>query len=232
MMNSLTSSFRTWFTAILLIVAAAQAVEAQTSRDRRDQASPQDLERRLEKAEESLLKEYMDVASELYKQDAKEESLAVLERIHKINPKLSGLKEEMEKVREELMSANEIDTEINTSKGWGTAIAVVTEGKPIRIQAAGDYKLTLTSQVPLTGLPTEDSQTDHSKAAPFGALMGIVVTDGKPGEPFPVNSGIELTPKKSGQLFLRVNVPVTARCSGEIKVRVSGGGLTDPNKRR
>ncbi|MCA9064488.1 MAG: hypothetical protein KDA96_15565 [Planctomycetaceae bacterium] len=230
-MSRFIASSSAWLTAILLTVVTAQVVEAQ-SRDRRDQASPMELEKRLEKAEETLLDEYKTVASELYKQDAKEESLAVLQRIQRINPRMEGLKEEIERLREELLSSNDIDTKIDTGKGWGVALANVTAGKAVRIQAVGDYRLTLTTPVPMTGLPTENPQTDHSRAAPFGALIGVVVgDDGKPGEPFPVTASTEFTPKSSGQLFLRVNVPVAAKCTGDIKVRITGG-VTPAAKRR
>ena len=63
----------------------------------------------------------------------------------------------------------------------------------------------------------------HVAVAPFGALIGVVVTDGKPGDPFAVNAGVEHTSKKGGLLYLRVNVPASARCKGDIKIQVSGG---------
>jgi hypothetical protein len=49
------------------------------------------------------------------------------------------------------------------------------------------------------------------------------MTDGKPGDPFVVNATLEHTPKQGGNLFLRVNVPATAKCKGDIKLQVSGG---------
>ena len=105
------------------------------------------------------------------------------------------------------------------------------EGKPFRLAAVGEYKLEYSAAVPVTGLSSADPTKDHVSAGPFGALIGVVVTDGKPGEAFAVNGGLEQTPKKSGQLFLKVNVPSIAKCKGEIRIQLSGA-IKSPLKRK
>jgi len=77
--------------------------------------------------------------------------------------------------------------------------------------------------------PDEDSK-DHIANAPLGCLLGVIVSDGKPGKPFPVKAELEYTPKESGQLFLKVNVPDGSRCIGKLKVRFSG--YIDSGKKR
>ena len=174
------------------------------------------------KAEEGLLKEYMEVAKEYLKKGEKEEALTVLKRVEHINPKMEGLKQEMDRIGEELMQENDAKLELDVSKGWGNPICEVTEGKPFRLAATGEYKMIYSTTIPLTGLPTKDPALDHVSVGPFGALIGVIVTDGQPGEPFVVNGGLEHTPKKSGQLYLRVNVPAAAKCTGDIKLQLSG----------
>ena len=116
---------------------------------------------------------------------------------------------------------------LDVSKGWGDAVAEVTKGEAFRIVAAGDYKMTASLSLDVNGLRSRDPIRDLAAAVPFGALMGIVQgADGKPSRPFAVRSGLEFTPKKSGRLFLRVNTPPTAKCTGKVQVQISGNVKT------
>ena len=224
---------------IIAVMLTSSAVFAQSTRSKdkekdkdKDGPNSQQLEIRMTKAEEGLLKEYMEVAKEYLKKGEQEEALTVLKRVEHINPKLEGLKQEMDRIGEELMQENEAKLELDVSKGWGNIpICEVTEGKTFRITATGEYKMIYSTTIPLTGLPTNDPALDHVAASPFGALIGVIVTDGNPGEPFVVNGGLEHTPKKSGQLYLRVNVPAAAKCTGDIKLQLSGA-ITSVAKKR
>jgi len=184
-------------------------------------ASPQQLEFRISKAEEQLIEEYLEVANEYYKQDQKEQSIAVLERIAKMNPQMPGIRQRMDGIREELLQENGLKLDFDTAKLW-LPVAEVEEGRGLRIVVAGEYKMDLTTPVTLAGLPTGDPAKDHVGGVPFGAVIGMVFTDGKPGDPFLIGGAVEHTPKKSGTLFLRVNVPATAKCRGDLKVQISG----------
>ena len=225
--------------AAIVVLLTPPAVFAQGSRSKdkdkekdKDGPNSQQLEIRMTKAEEGLLKEYMEVAREYLKKGEKEEALTVLQRVEHINPKMEGLKHEMDRISEELMQENEAKLELDVSKGWGNIpICEVTEGKAFRIAATGEYKMIYSTTIPLTGLPTKDPALDYIAAGPFGAMIGVVVTDGKPGDPFVVNGGLEHTPKKSGQLYLRVNVPAAAKCTGNIKLQLSGA-ITSVAKKR
>lgn len=199
----------------------AQSKDRDKNKERKDGASETELAERISKAEELLLKEYKEVVNEHYKQGRKESAIEVLQRIAAINPKMEGVEDQIKMINEELLQENGIKMEMNVSNGW-VPVCEVEEGKPFRIAVVGEYKLDLTTPVPLTGLSTSDPAKDHVAVAPFGALIGLVMTDGKPGEPFAVNTGLEQKPKKGGQLFLRVNVPAIAKCKGELKLQASG----------
>jgi hypothetical protein len=212
----------------LLLLAAALASPACGQTKSRDSkkgkdasASPQQLEARISKAEEQLLDEYLSVANEYYKQGELEQSVVVLERVAQINPKLEGIRQRIQGIREELIQENGLKLDFDTSKQW-LALAEVEAGRPFRLIAAGEYKLDLNSSVSLTGLSTSDPAKDHLGNAPFGALVGIVFTENKPGDPFLINGAVEHNPKKSGTLYLRINVPSTAKCRGDIRVQISG----------
>ncbi len=218
---------RTRLILVVLFLAAlsdstfAQSKDRDKNKDRKDGASETELAERISKAEELLLKEYKEVVTEHYKQGRKESAIEVLQRIAAVNPTMDGVQDQIKMINEELLQENGIKMEMDVSNGW-VPVCEVEEGKPFRIAVVGEYKLDMTTPVPLTGLSTSDPAKDHVAVAPFGALIGLVMTDGKPGEPFAVTAGMEHKPKKGGQFFLRVNVPVIAKCKGDLKLQVSG----------
>lgn len=209
---------------LLLLTSTASGQSKSSDRDktRREEPTGQELATRLTKAEESLLKEYLDVADTFYRQGDRDSAIDVLQKVMHIAPKRADIQQRMDSIREEMMQENGLRTELDVSKSW-LPVCEVEEGKPFRLTATGDYKLDYTTTVPVTGLSTANPQTDHIAAAPFGALIGVILTDGKPGEPFAVNATLEHKPKKGGQLYLRVNVPAAAKCKGELKLQLSGG---------
>ena len=218
---------RTRLILVVLFLAAlsdstfAQSKDRDKNKDRKDGASETELAERISKAEELLLKEYKEVVTEHYKQGRKDSAIEVLQRIAAVNPTMDGVQDQIKMINEELLQENGIKMEMDVSNGW-VPVCEVEEGKPFRIAVVGEYKLDMTTPVPLTGLSTSDPAKDHVAVAPFGALIGLVMTDGKPGEPFAVTAGMEHKPKKGGQFFLRVNVPVIAKCKGDLKLQVSG----------
>ncbi len=214
----------------LLIDAVAVA---QSSRDRkRDDDAPSaiELEMRLKKAETALVDEYKEVAIEFYNQGDKETSMAMLRRLKQLSPSLEGLGNRIKAMNEELMQENANSIEIDTRKVEWLPVGNVMEGKAFRMKASGEYKITLTTTVGVEGMQTDEKAKNFVSTAPIGSLMAAIVTDGKPGRPFPVKAEMEHTPKKGGQLFLKLNVPEGTRCIGKIKVGFSG--YIDTGKRK
>jgi len=205
---------------------------AQSSRDKkRDEDAPnaKELEIRLEKAEAALVDEYTEVAKEFYDQGDKEMSMAMLRRLNQLNPKLSGLGDKIKLISEELMQENANEIELDTRKTW-ELVGNVFKDRAFRLQATGEYKMTYAATIGVDGLKPDEDSKDHIANAPLGCLLGVIVSDGKPGKPFPVKAELEYTPKESGQLFLKVNVPDGSRCIGKLKVRFSG--YIDSGKKR
>ena len=153
----MTRHVQTALLTILAMLLALPGINAQGSRGKdKEPPNSQQLEIRVTKAEEGLLKEYMDVAKEYLKKGDKEEALEVLKRVEHINPQMEGLKQQMDRINEELMLENEATLELDVSKFWGQPICEVTEGKAFRLAATGEYKLSYSATVPLTGLPKQD----------------------------------------------------------------------------
>ena len=216
--------------ATLSVCACCLLIQAvchgQSSRDRRktdEAASEKALEVRLEKAEQALVEEYKEVVVEFYNQGNKERAMSMLKRLKKLSPDLSGLDDRIEAMSEELMQENADEFELDTRTTAWEYIGDVSEGKAFRIASAGEYKMTMTSTVSVDGITPDKEAKDHLPGAPLGCLLGVIVdAENKPGRPFPVKSQLEMAPRKSGKLFLKVNVPEGTRCIGKLKVRVSG----------
>ena len=121
----------------------------------------------------------------------------------------------------------------------------VSKNKPIRVEAAGSYKVSLIGPTDANGLPTKDPRTDMASGVRCGALMGIVVptsesspTSGatggggggkgggrnneKVGEPFEIGSNKEFRPSEDGILLLNVNLPAGHKSTGKLKLHISG----------
>ncbi|APZ91865.1 hypothetical protein [Fuerstiella marisgermanici] len=205
----------------LVLQAVADAQSSRSRQEKEDVLTDRELEMRLSKAEDALVSEYKDVAMKLYNQGDKEKSMAMLRRLKELNPRLEGLGDQIKQINEELMDENANEFDLDTKKPW-ESIGEVSEDKPFRIQSSGEFKMTFNATVTVDGLKPDKESKDYLPGAPLGCLLGVIVTDGKPGKPFPVKSQLEHTPKKGGTLFLKVNVPEGTRCLGRIKVKVSG----------
>ncbi len=205
----------------LALQAVADAQSSRSRKDKEDTPTAAELESRLKKAEETLISEYKDVAVQYYNQGDKEKSMQMLRRLKELNPRLEGLGDQIKQINEELMDENANEFDLDTKKPW-EPVGDVLEDKPFRIQSAGEFKITINATVNVDGLEPDKESKDYLPGAPLGRLLGVIVTDGKPGKPFPIGSQLEYTPKKGGTLYLKVNVPNDTRCFGRIKVKVSG----------
>ncbi|MEZ6133053.1 MAG: hypothetical protein R3C59_30655 [Planctomycetaceae bacterium] len=227
--------------ATLLVCSCCLVIDAVAvaqSRDRRrddDVPSSKTLELRLEKAEAALVDEYKLAAEEFHKQGDKEKAMAMLERLKQLSPQLEGLDRQIKAIGEELMQENADDIDIDTRLPEWKLVGNVMEGKAFRLQAAGEYKMTYMTTVGVDGVKPDKDAKDYNPGVPLGCLLGVIVSDNKDGKaeagkPFPVNAQLEHTPKESGKLFLKVNVPEGTKCVGKIKVHLSG--YIDTGKRR
>ena len=206
-----------------------QAANAQSSRDRRkdDTPSAKELEDRLAKAEEQLVEEYKSVAIEYYTQGDKVKSMQMLKRLKQLSPKLDGLSERIDSISEELMQENSGQFDLDTKNNDWLQVGAVFKDKPFRIQSAGTYRMTMTVTSDIDGIITEEDAGDFHGNHKIGSLLAVIVSKGKggkptAGKPFPVGSQLEHIPREDGVLYLKMNVPNGTRCTGKIKIGVSG----------
>ena len=217
---------------VLIMGLVATGAMAQSRRKKKDdEATPQSLEKRAQEAEVTLAQEYFSIADGFYRMGDVEKAKDYLVRLNEFRKGIPGVKDKIKQLEELVMSGNADRITIDPGKGWGDPIAEVTEGEAFRIVATGKYKMTVSLDLDVNGLSSKDPVTDLARGAPFGSLVGLVVTGGKPGQPFAIRSGIQHKPRKSGLLYVRVNMPPGAKCTGKIELQVSGRIVTKNNQK-
>jgi len=174
---------------------------------------------------ETFVKEAQQLASEYYEAGALDKSKSLLEAVLKLKPDAKEIELQIKKIDEDVLSANELEADVNAAKGWEWSGVSVIEDKPFRIQAEGVYRFMVNTTVGPAGFPEKDKEltTEMVSRAPCGALVGVVLKDdGKQGQPFFIGNGGDFRLKESGKLFLRVNSPPDSKHNGKISVKFSG----------
>ena len=136
------------------------------------------------KLQETFVRQAAELAKEYEAAGDLETSKKMLEAILKINDNLKGVRAKIKGLDDEILSANEADLELDTSKGWDEPRARVFQGKSLRILVSGQYRFITNLPVGPEGFPTENPVKEMARGVPCGALMGLVLdSKGKPGHP-------------------------------------------------
>lgn len=181
------------------------------------------LDVRSQKMQAGFLKESLDLARDYESVGELGKARRVYRALNRLNPKAKEIQDRLKRIDDAILSANAFEIELDTSIGWGVPRARVEKGKPFQVQATGTYRFQASLPVGPAGFSTANpAKTDLAENIRCGALMGLIVANGKPGKPFFVGVKREITPKNSGLLYLRVNSPAGSKCSGRLKVGLGG----------
>ena len=203
-----------------------------------------ELDIRAEKMLEGFVADTIKLADDYEKAGKFEEAQDQLRTVGKLKPELPGLKDKIEKLNEALFDTNDFDMDLDVAESWKRQVYVF-KGKPVRIEAPGNYKISLIGPSDANGLPTKDPRIDMAAGVRCGALMGIVLPTGdsgavgggaggggsgkgagrgndKTGEPFEIGASKEFTPNHDGVLLLNVNLPSGHKSTGKLRIHISG----------
>jgi len=185
------------------------------------------LDARLDEVRDSFLRDTSNLILSYENLGQYERAKTLLESLQKLDPRNEPIKAKIGELNAKIIESNEFDVELATDESW-QPIGAVTKDRPLRIRVTGDYNLTvsLTSLGP-EGLPTANPAEDLAANVPLGAVMGVITPAGsaqndKPPRPFAVGASFDKPADRDGILHLKVNVPPGARCTGSLKVKVSG----------
>ena len=191
------------------------------------------LDSKLEDVQRSFLKDTDSIIKGYEEGGQFDRAKVLLEVLLKLDPKNELIKKKLEQLDTKILDESEfeMDPALDPSKSW-QQVGVVTKDRLIRIEVDGDYKFVATLPVTPDGFPTKDPANDMANA-PLGAVVGIILPPGgipsaggggnqKQPNTFFVGTKYEQAAPRDGILLLKVNVPPGSKCTGKLKVKVSG----------
>jgi len=194
-------------------------------------ANPPELKRLEAKAEEvreSFLRDTTNLIRSFEDVGQYDRAKLLLEALQKLDPQNDVVKTKLTDLSDRILDASEFEVNLDLGKSW-QPIGAVEKGKPLRIRVSGDYKLVANIEASPDGAPSANPAEDLIPHVPFGAVMGVVAdadatnrSSDKQPRPFTVGSQYEKPADRDGVLFLKVNVPPGAKCTGRLTALVSG----------
>lgn len=189
---------------------------------RKPLSNTRSLDIKAEQAQAAFVREADELAMQYIEAGHIDKARALLQSVVAMNPQLTAIQKKIDQIDEGLLNANDFEVELNASHGWETTGASVFENRAIRFHVEGSYRFDVGGSVGPAGFPDKDPAKDMVAGLPCGAVIGIIVANGKPGKPFLIGEGLDYTPKENGVLALRVNAPAGNRNTGKLKVSISG----------
>jgi hypothetical protein len=182
------------------------------------------LDDRALEMQKNILKDATEISKGYEDAGEYERAKWLLEVLQKLDPKLPGLKEKIELLTDKSLDKSEFEYELDVARGWSPPVAMVYKDRLVRIEATGQYKFEASLNAGPDGLPTDETGGDLVDNLPVGALIGVIVDPEKrkPGRPFELKSKREWTPQQTGLLQLRINAPNGHKCTGKLKLQLSG----------
>jgi len=217
--------------ALFALLALVSFAQAQGGR-RGGVPTTKSLDVAAEKAETDYLSSLADLASKYEEAGDVQKASEMLKGILKLKPDAEVVKSKLKKFEEMVFKDNVHTLDVDAGGGWISAGVLVSKDKPIRIEAEGAYKFATSDVLSPNGYPADDLIRGVVDGIPTGGLMAAIGKSGDTGggrrdnkdlpKPMFVGTQREIVPKESGPLLFRMNVPGGSKCTGKIKVKITG----------
>lgn len=212
--------------------APSPAVAAQAGSKNRPRPGIQPELKRLEAKAEEIRESFLRDTNQLIKQfeDAGqyEKAKVLVDALAKLDPQNEPVKMKLDELSTKILDAGEFEVALNPGKSW-QAVGTVERGQTVRIRVSGDYRIVANIEAGPDGAPSDNPAEDLIPHVPFGAVMAVIAdadvakrSADKQPRPFTVGSSYEKPAERAGILFLKVNVPPEAKCTGKLTALVSG----------
>jgi hypothetical protein len=193
-------------------------------------ANTRQLDVQAEKVQTDFLKGLAELANKYEEAGEIDKAKEMLQSILKVKPDVESVKEKLKKFDEAVFKENQAEVEVDSARGWVNTGLIVTRDKPVHLESKGTYKFILNDDLGPNGFASRDTMRDLVSGVPTGGLMGMVVAAPQGGNrnrseeprPFFIGERQEVTPKDTGLLWLKLNVPPSSKCIGKVKVTVTG----------
>jgi len=195
------------------------------------------LDAELEEIRSSFLRDTTALIFSYEKVGEFDRARLLLEALQKLDPKNEAIRTKLAELDERILQQNEFEITLEPGDDW-LAVGAVVKDRPLRIEAEGEYKLTLTvPAIGPSGMGSTDPADSLATALPFGAVVAVIVPPTaaaapvdrrndrqkeRPPKPFLVGVRHEQPADRDGILYLRVNLPAGTKGTGKFTVRVGG----------
>lgn len=222
--------------SLLALAAAASACLAWAqpgSRTKPRPANPAELKRldaKLKEVSDAFLRDTSTLIASYESVGQYERARVLLEALQKLDPGNETIEKKVGELTERILEANRFEVELEPGEGW-KPVGTVTKGRPLRIAVSGDYKLSTSLELGPDGAPADDPGTGLVVGVPFGAVMAVIAPpdaaatgkkNDRPPKPFLVGASFDKPADADGVLYLRVNTPPGAKCTGSLAVELAG----------
>lgn len=191
------------------------------------------LDAKVEEVRESFLRDTTKLILSFEDAGQYDRAKMLLESLQKLDPKNQVVNSKIAELNQQILDASEFEVDIDPGKSW-EPVGLVAKGKPLRILVTGDYKLLTSITATADGAPSDNPAEDMIPHVPFGAVMAVIANPAAAGgpnggapnapkpKPFTVGSKYERPADQDGLLYLKVNVPPGAKCTGRLEAKISG----------
>lgn len=229
---SLRAAVVAWVAMSVGSMPSAATASQPIARSRPRPANPPELKRleaKMEEVRETFLRDTNQLIKSFEDAGQYDRAKVLLEALQKLDPQNDVVRTKLTELNDRILDASEFEVNLDLGKSW-QPIGAVEKGKPVRIQVTGDYKLVTSIEAGPDGAPSANPAEDLIPHVPFGAVMGVIAaadaadrqSSDKQPRPFTVGSQYEKPADRDGVLFLKVNVPPGAKCTGKLTALVSG----------
>ena len=206
--------------------AASKSKQSKSTASKSSSPAVRAIDVKAERLQTEFIRNAAQIAKAYSDAGQLEKSKQILQTLLKLNPSLKQVRERIKLLDETILQSNSKQLEIDADTKWSRPVAQVFKDRAFRIKAGGTYKFVTNVSIDVQGFP--EGNNGLAPGIPCGALMGMIIGNGKPGKPFAVKSGREMTPKDGGLLVLRINAPPGSQCSGKLQIQLSGYAKTKP----
>ncbi len=224
------------FAVCFLGALATPAAQAPAKSSKAKPLNPADIKRldvKMEEVRDSFLRETTTLIKSYEELGQLGRARMLLEALQKLDPRNEPVKQKLEQLNGQILDAGQFTFEIDAGQSW-QVVGTVAKDQPIRIKVTGEYKLATSFTSGPDGLPADNPADDLVTTIALGAVMAVIAPPGavnrgngnksadKPPKPFTVGSSYEKSADRDGVLCLKVNVPPSSKCTGQLTAKISG----------
>lgn len=148
-----------------------------------------------------------------------DKAIAVYREILKLVPQYQNAQQGLQRLQAREAQAQSATFIVRADQGWQDTGITVMQGKPIAMQAQGEWTFNLRSELGPQGMEIPEELRDYN----LGCLIAVVDT-GNPSEyePFVVGNGMQVVSDRTGKLYMRMYDLDPSDNEGELEVHFSG----------